>query len=133
MVEELNSQFDEPYYSGPLDPLILDISDLELDYGDMTNLIEEAFADYRADVYKKMVAMIEDYLNNNMVEDILIAILIHQESDEDLDVWIELTEWPVCLKESLEYYEDIENYEECIRVKALQDLYCTKHPRLNYE
>ena len=130
-MEELNSQFDEPYYGGPLDPLILDISDLELDYGDMTNLIEEAFADYKADVYKKMVAMIEDYLNNNMVEDILIAILIHQESDEDLDVWIELTEWPVCLKESLEYYEDIENYEECIRVKALQDLFYTKHPKLN--
>ena len=131
MVEELNSQFDETYYGGPLDPLILDISDLELDYGDMTTLIEEAFADYKADVYDKMVAMIEDYLNNNMVEDILIAILIHQESDEDLDVWIELTEWPVCLKESLEYYEDIENYEECIRVKALQDLFYTKHPKLN--
>jgi len=130
-VEELNSQFDETYYGGPLDPLILDISDLELDYGDMTTLIEEAFADYKADVYDKMVAMIEDYLNNNMVEDILIAILIHQESDEDLDVWIELTEWPVCLKESLEYYEDIENYEECIRVKALQDLFYTKHPKLN--
>ena len=130
-MEELNSQFDETYYGGPLDPLILDISDLELDYGDMTTLIEEAFADYKADVYDKMVAMIEDYLNNNMVEDILIAILIHQESDEDLDVWIELTEWPVCLKESLEYYEDIENYEECIRVKALQDLFYTKHPKLN--
>ena len=131
-MEELNLQFDEPYYGGPLDPLILDISDLELDYGDITNLIEEAFADYRADVYKKMVAMIEDYLNNNMVEDILIAILIHKESDEDLDVWIELSEWPVCLKESLEYYEDIENYEECIRVKALQDLFYTKHPKLNF-
>ena len=130
-MEELNSQFDETYYGGPLDPLILDISDLELDYGDMTTLIEEAFADYKADVYDKMVAMIEDYLNNNMVEDILIAILIHQESDEDLDVWIELSEWPVCLKESLEYYEDIENYEECIRVKALQDLFYTKHPKLN--
>ena len=130
-MEELNSQFDETYYGGPLDPLILDISDLELDYGDMTTLIEEAFADYKADVYDKMVAMIEDYLNNNMVEDILIAILIHQESDEDLDVWIELTEWPVCLKESLEYYEDIENYKECIRVKALQDLFYTKHPKLN--
>ena len=130
-MEELNSQFDEPNYGGPLDPLILDISDLELDYGDMDRLIEQAFADFKTDVYAKMVAMIEDYLNNNMVEDILLAILIHQDSNEDLDVWIELSEWPVCLQESLEYYEDIENYEECIRVKALQDLYNIKHPELN--
>ena len=130
-MEELNSQFDEPNYGGPLDPLILDISDLELDYGDMDTLIEQAFADFKTDVYAKMVAMIEDYLNNNMVEDILLAILIHQESNEDLDVWIELSEWPTCLQESLEYYEDIENYEECIRVKALQDLYNTKHPNLD--
>ena len=130
-MEELNSQFDEPNYGGPLDPLILDISDLELDYGDMDRLIEQAFADFKTDVYAKMVAMIEDYLNNNMVEDILLAILIHQESNEDLDVWIELSEWPTCLQESLEYYEDIENYEECIRVKALQDLYNTKHPNLD--
>jgi len=130
-VEELNSQFDEPNYGGPLDPLILDISDLELDYGDMDTLIEQAFADFKSDVYTKMVAMIEDYLNNNMVEDILLAILIHQESNEDLDVWIELSEWPTCLQESLEFYEDIENYEECIRVKALQDLYDTKHPNLD--
>jgi hypothetical protein len=130
-VEELNSQFDEPNYGGPLDPLILDISDLELDYGDMDTLIEQAFADFKTDVYAKMVAMIEDYLNNNMVEDILLAILIHDESREDLDVWIELSEWPVCLQESLEYYEDIENYEECIRVKALQDLFNSKHPNLD--
>jgi len=130
-VEELNSQFDEPNYGGPLDPLILDISDLELDYGDMDTLIEQAFADFKTDVYAKMVAMIEDYLNNNMVEDILLAILIHQESNEDLDVWIELSEWPTCLQESLEYYEDIENYEECIRVKALQDLFISKHPNLD--
>lgn len=130
-MEELNSQFDEPNYGGPLDPLILDISDLELDYGDMDTLIEQAFADFKSDVYTKMVAMIEDYLNNNMVEDILLAILIHQESNEDLDVWIELSEWPTCLQESLEFYEDIENYEECIRVKALQDLYDTKHPNLD--
>ena len=130
-MEELNSQFDEPNYGGPLDPLILDISDLELDYGDMDTLIEQAFADFKTDVYAKMVAMIEDYLNNNMVEDILLAILIHQESNEDLDVWIELSEWPTCLQESLEYYEDIENYEECIRVKALQDLFNTKHPNLD--
>jgi len=109
----------------------LDISDLELDYGDMDTLIEQAFADFKSDVYTKMVAMIEDYLNNNMVEDILLAILIHQESNEDLDVWIELSEWPTCLQESLEFYEDIENYEECIRVKALQDLYDTKHPNLD--
>jgi len=109
----------------------LDISDLELDYGDMDTLIEQAFADFKTDVYAKMVAMIEDYLNNNMVEDILLAILIHQESNEDLDVWIELSEWPTCLKESLEYYEDIENYEECIRVKALQDLFNSKHPNLD--
>ena len=130
-MEELNSQFDEPNYGGPLDPLILDISDLELDYGDMDTLIEQAFADFKTDVYAKMVAMIEDYLNNNMVEDILLAILIHQESNEDLDVWIELSEWPTCLQESLEYYEDIENYEECIRVKALQDLFISKHPNLD--
>ena len=130
-MEELNSQFDEPNYGGPLDPLILDISDLELDYGDMDTLIEQAFADFKTDVYTKMVAMIEDYLNNNMVEDILLAILIHRESNEDLDIWIELSEWPICLQESLEYYEDIENYEECIRVKALQDLYNTKHPNLD--
>ena len=130
-MEELNSQFDEPNYGGPLDPLILDISDLELDYGDMDRLIEQAFADFKTDVYAKMVAMIEDYLNNNMVEDILLAILIHQESNEDLDVWIELSEWPTCLQESLEYYEDIENYEECIRVKALQDLFISKHPNLD--
>ena len=130
-MEELNSQFDEPNYGGPLDPLILDISDLELDYGDMDTLIEQAFADFKTDVYAKMVAMIEDYLNNNMVEDILLAILIHRESNEDLDIWIELSEWPICLQESLEYYEDIENYEECIRVKALQDLYNTKHPNLD--
>lgn len=130
-MEELNSQFDEPNYGGPLDPLILDISDLELDYGDMETLIEQAFADFKTDVYAKMVAMIEDYLNNNMVEDILLAILIHQESNEDLDVWIELSEWPTCLQESLEYYEDIENYEECIRVKALQDLFISKHPNLD--
>jgi hypothetical protein len=130
-VEELNSQFDEPNYGGPLDPLILDISDLELDYGDMDTLIEQAFADFKTDVYAKMVAMIEDYLNNNMVEDILLAILIHQESNEDLDVWIELSEWPTCLQESLEYYEGIENYEECIRVKALQDLFISKHPNLD--
>lgn len=130
-MEELNSQFDEPNYGGPLDPLILDISDLELDYGDMDTLIEQAFADFKTDVYAKMVAMIEDYLNNNMVEDILLAILIHQDSNEDLDVWIELSEWPVCLQESLEYYEDIENYEECIRVKALQDLFISKHPNLD--
>lgn len=130
-MEELNSQFDEPNYGGPLDPLILDISDLELDYGDMDTLIEQAFADFKTDVYAKMVAMIEDYLNNNMVEDILLAILIHDESREDLDVWIELSEWPVCLQESLEYYEDIENYEECIRVKALQDLFNSKHPNLD--
>ena len=130
-MEELNSQFDEPNYGGPLDPLILDISDLELDYGDMDTLIEQAFADFKTDVYAKMVAMIEDYLNNNMVEDILLAILIHQESSEDLDVWIELSEWPTCLQESLEYYEDIENYEECIRVKALQDLFISKHPNLD--
>ena len=97
----------------------------------MDTMIEQAFADYKADVYCKMVAMIEDFLNNNMVEDILLAILIHQDSSEDLDVWIELSEWPICLQESLEYYEDIENYEECIRVKALQDLYNTKHPNLN--
>ena len=101
-MEELNSQFDEPNYGGPLDPLILDISDLELDYGDMDRLIEQAFADFKTDVYAKMVAMIEDYLNNNMVEDILLAILIHQESNEDLDVWIELSEWSTCLQESLE-------------------------------
>ena len=130
-MEELNSQFDEPNYGGPLDPLILDISDLELDYGDMDSLIEQAFADFKTDVYAKMVAMIEDYLNNNMVEDILLAILIHQESNEDLDVWIELSEWPTCLQESLEYYEDIENYEECIRVKALQDLFISKHTNLD--
>ena len=130
-MEELNSQFDEPNYGGPLDPLILDISDLELDYGDMDTLIEQAFADFKTDVYAKMVAMIEDYLNNNMVEDILLAILIHQESNEDLDVWIEISEWPTCLQESLEYYEDIENYEECIRVKALQDLFISKHPNLD--
>ena len=130
-MEELNSQFDEPNYGGPLDPLILDISDLELDYGDMDSLIEQAFADFKTDVYAKMVAMIEDYLNNNMVEDILLAILIHQESNEDLDVWIELSEWPTCLQESLEYYEDIENYEECIRVKALQDLFISKYPNLD--
>ena len=130
-MEELNSQFDEPNYGGPLDPLILDISDLELDYGDMDTLIEQAFADFKTDVYAKMVAMIEDYLNNNMVEDILLAILIHQESNEDLDVWIELSEWPTCLQESLEYYEGIENYEECIRVKALQDLFISKHPNLD--
>ena len=130
-MEELNSQFDEPNYGGPLDPLILDISDLELDYGDMDTLIEQAFADFKTDVYAKMVAMIEDYLNNNMEEDILLAILIHQESNEDLDVWIELSEWPTCLQESLEYYEDIENYEECIRVKALQDLFISKHPNLD--
>jgi tetratricopeptide (TPR) repeat protein len=131
-VEELNSQFDKPNYGGPLDPLILDISDLELDYGNMDTLIEQAFADFKTDVYAKMVALIEDYLNNNMVEDILLAILIHQERNEDLDVWIELSEWPTCLQESLEYYEAIENYEECIRVKALQDLYNTKHPKLNF-
>lgn len=130
-MEELNSQFDEPYYGGPLDPLILDVSDLDLDYGEMDNFIQEAFSDFKSEVYAKMVAMIEDYLNNNMVEDILLAILVHQESNEDLDVWIELTEWPTCLRESLEYYEDIENYEECIRVKALQDLYDTKHPNLD--
>ena len=130
-MEELNSQFDEPNYGGPLDPLILDISDLDLDYGEMDTMIEQAFADFKPDVYAKMVAMIEDYLNNNMVEDILLAILIHQESNEDLDVWIELSEWPTCLKESLEYYEDIENYEECIRVKALQDLFNSKHPNLD--
>jgi hypothetical protein len=97
----------------------------------MDTLIEQAFADFKTDVYAKMVAMIEDYLNNNMVEDILLAILIHQESNEDLDVWIELSEWPTCLQESLEYYEDIENYEECIRVKALQDLFISKHPNLD--
>jgi hypothetical protein len=110
VVEELNSQFDEPNYGGPLDPLILDISDLELDYGNMDTLIEQAFANFKTDIYAKMVAMIEDYLN----------------------VWIELSEWPTCLQESLEYYEAIENYEECIRVKALQDLYNTKHPKLNF-
>ena len=118
-MEELNSQFDEPNYGGPLDPLILDISDLELDFGEMDTMIEQAFADYKSDVYAKMVAMIEDYLNNNMVEDILLAILIHRESNEDLDIWIELSEWPICLQESLEYYEDIENYEEFLKLRGI--------------
>ena len=113
--------FDDIDYGSPLDPLVLDISDLALEFGELSDLISQAFADFKLEIHEKMLAMITDALDREDYNDILIAVLIHEEMSEDYDVWVESAEWEKCLIECLSYYESEEQYEECIKVKNVME------------
>ena len=113
--------FDDLDYGSPLDPLVLDISDLALEFCELSELITEAFADFKPEIHEKMLAMITDALDREDYNDILLAVLIHEEMSEDYDVWVESTEWEKCLTECLNYYESEEQYEECIKAKNVME------------